>query len=101
MAARIGGATTIIAVDIAPNRLELAVELGATHMINSRETDPVVAIDELTGGGVDFSVESSGRPAVLRQAIGSLGKRGTCGVVGVPPAGSELGLDIRQILMGQ
>ena len=69
MAARVAGAGIIIAADVVASRLKLAVELGATHTVNSRETDPVEAVRGLTGGGVDFSLESSGRPAVLRQAI--------------------------------
>ncbi len=82
MAARVAGATTIIAADVVPSRLALAKELGATHTVNSRETDPVEAVREITGGGADFTLESSGRPAVLRQAIDALAIRGTCGIVG-------------------
>ncbi len=101
MAARVAGASMIIAVDVAPNRLELALELGATHVLNSREADPVAAIQELTGGGADYTIESSGRPAVLRQAIDALGKRGTCGIVGSPPIGAEASFDINHILVGE
>jgi aryl-alcohol dehydrogenase len=87
MAARVAGATMIIAADVVPSRLELAKELGATHTVNSRETDPVAAVREITGGGADFTLESSGRPAVLRQAIDALGIGGTCGIVGAPALG--------------
>ncbi|WP_204128627.1 zinc-binding dehydrogenase, partial [Pseudomonas ogarae] len=48
MAARVAGATTIIAIDVVPSRLELAKELGATHVINSREVDVVDAVREIT-----------------------------------------------------
>jgi aryl-alcohol dehydrogenase len=99
MAAKIAGATTIIAVDIAPNRLELALELGATHVINSKETDPVTAIQEITGGGVDFTLESSGIPAVLRQAIDALGIMGTCGIVGAPRLGTEASFDVNFVMI--
>jgi len=101
MAARVAGASMIIAVDVAPKRLELALKLGATHVINSREADPVATIQELAPGGAEFSIESSGRPAVLRQAIDALGKRGTCGIVGAPPLGSEVSFDINHILVGE
>jgi aryl-alcohol dehydrogenase len=101
MAARVAGASMIIAVDVAPKRLELALELGATHVINSRESDPVATIQELAPGGAEFSIESSGRPAVLRQAVDALGKRGTCGVVGAPPIGSEVSFDINHIMVGE
>jgi len=101
MAARVAGAAMIIAVDVAPKRLELALELGATHVINSREADPVATIRELAPGGADFSIESSGRPAVLRQAVDALGKRGICGVVGALPIGSEVSFDINHIMVGE
>lgn len=85
MAARVAGATTIVAADVVPSRLKLARELGATHTVNSRETDPVASVREITGGGADFTLESNGRPEVLRQAIDAFGelrdlrhRRGAC-----------------------
>ena len=98
MAARVAGATTIIAVDVVPSRLALAKELGATHAVNSRETDPVEAVRKITGGGVDFTLESSGRPAVLRQAIDALAIRGTCGIVGAPALGTEASFDVNGVM---
>ena len=98
MAARVAGATTIIAADVVPSRLSLAMELGATHTVNSRETDPVVAVRELTSGGADFTLESSGRPAVLRQAIDALATRGTCGIVGAPALGTEASFDVNGVM---
>src|ERR1700738_4791414 len=62
MAARAVGATTIVAIDIVPSRLELAKELGATHIINSKQTNPVEAIRDTTGGGVDYSLAAFGAP---------------------------------------
>jgi aryl-alcohol dehydrogenase len=56
MAARAVGATTIVAIDIVPSRLEMAKELGATHVINTKKTNPVEAIRDITGGGVDYSL---------------------------------------------
>jgi aryl-alcohol dehydrogenase len=98
MAARIAGATTIIAADVVPSRLALAEELGATHTVNSKETDPVEAVRKITGGGADFTLESSGRPAVLRQAIDALAIRGTCGIVGAPALGTEAGFDVNGVM---
>ncbi len=98
MAARVAGATTIIAVDVVPSRLELAKELGATHTVNSRETDPVEAVRTITSGGADFTLESSGRPAVLRQAIDALAIRGTCGIVGAPALGTEAAFDVNGVM---
>ena len=59
MAARIVKAKTIIAVDINPRRLKLACELGATHSINNRRSDLAASIKAITGGGVDYIVEST------------------------------------------
>jgi|CXWL01.1.fsa_nt_gi aryl-alcohol dehydrogenase len=98
MAARVAGATTIIAVDVVPSRLALAKELGATHTVNSRETDPVETVRKITGGGVDFTLESSGRPSVLRQAIDALAIRGTCGIVGAPALGTEASFDVNGVM---
>jgi aryl-alcohol dehydrogenase len=99
MAARVAGATKIIAVDVNPARLSLALELGATHAINSRETDPVEGIRKLTGGGADFTLECSGRAAVLRQAIDSVGLLGTCGIVGATPQGTEVSFNVNDVMI--
>src|SRR6187455_2849823 len=98
VAARVVGATTIIAADVVPSRLELAKELGATQSVNSRETDPVAAVREITGGGADFTLESSGRPAVLRQAIDALAIGGKCGIVGAPALGTEASFDVNGVM---
>jgi aryl-alcohol dehydrogenase len=98
MAAYVAGATTIIVSDVVPSRLELAKELGATHTVNSRETDPVIAVREITGGGADFTLESSGRPTVLRQAIDALAIGGTCGIVGAPALGTEASFDVNAVM---
>ncbi|MCD9006464.1 NAD(P)-dependent alcohol dehydrogenase [Luteimonas sp. XNQY3] len=99
MAARVAGATTIVAVDVNPARLALALELGATHAVNSRERDPVEAIREITGGGADFTLECSGRAEVLRQAIDSLGLLGTCGIVGATPEGTEASFNVNEVMI--
>jgi aryl-alcohol dehydrogenase len=100
MAARVAGATTIIAVDVVPSRLALAKELGATHTVNSREVDMVDAIRQITDGGVDFALESTGRSEVLSQGIDALGSLGAIGVVGAPPLGTKAEFDINSLLLG-
>ena len=99
MAARVAGATIIIAVDITPSRLALAMEIGATHVVNSRETDPVAAVREITGGGADYSLECSGRAEVLRQAIDSLGVLGACGIVGATREGTEASFNVNEVMI--
>lgn len=100
MAARVAGATTIIAIDVVPSRLELAKELGATHTINSREVDVIEAVRAITAGGVDFALESTGRTEVLEQGIEALGGLGVIGVVGAPKLGVKAAFDVNNLLLG-
>jgi aryl-alcohol dehydrogenase len=101
MAARAVGCGMIIGVDVKPSRLALARELGATHVINAAEVDPVQAIRELTGGGVRYSFEATGIVKVMRQAVDVLVQRGVCGVVGLPAPQAELPLDANHLLFGR
>jgi len=98
LAAVVCGCTTIIAVDIQPDRLKMARELGATHTINAAETDPVQAILDLTGGGAQFSLECIGNPKVFRQAVDVLPRLGVCGLTGVVPPGTEVTLNMDLIM---
>ncbi|MDP9440116.1 MAG: NAD(P)-dependent alcohol dehydrogenase [Actinomycetota bacterium] len=99
MAARIAGCTTIIGVDVKPKRLELASELGATHVINGAETDANEEIKAITGGGADYSIETTAVPTVLRQAVEVLAPLGTCGVIGAARLGTEVSLDMNDLLI--
>jgi S-(hydroxymethyl)mycothiol dehydrogenase len=85
LGARLAGARTIIGVDIDPRKLEWARQFGATHVINSRETDPVERIRELTSGnGADVVIEAIGRPETYLQAFYGRDLAGTVVLVGVP-----------------
>jgi aryl-alcohol dehydrogenase len=105
LAAVVCGCTTIIAVDIHADRLEMAKKFGATHTIDSGEVDPVAAILEITGEGADYTLECVGNPKVLRQAVDSLprgGPRcGVCGLLGVVAPGTEVALDMDKIMNGR
>lgn len=84
--ARIGGARQIIAIDQFGQKRQMAMRVGATHFVNSSETDPVKAVKELTGGlGVDHAFEAVGNARLCRQAVESLAIRGTATIVGVLP----------------
>ncbi|MGI4857564.1 MAG: NAD(P)-dependent alcohol dehydrogenase [Janthinobacterium lividum] len=98
MAARIAGATTIVAVDRVPARLALARELGATHVIDARSVDAVAAIREITGGGADYTMDSTGRVDVIRQAVDALRPGGECAIVGASAIGAELRLDVNELM---
>ena len=101
LAALVCGCTTIIAVDVHADRLELARELGATHTINARDVDPIEAILDITGGGAEFSLECVGNPKVLRQAVDVLPRLGVCGLTGVVPPFTEVNLNMDLIMNGR
>jgi aryl-alcohol dehydrogenase len=101
MAAILCGCTTIIAVDVNNRRLKTAKKFGATHAINAGKAKSVEEIIAITGGGADYSLECSGIPAVLRQAVDCLGWGGVCGLIGAAPAGSEVSLDMITLLNGR
>jgi aryl-alcohol dehydrogenase len=102
LAARLVGCEKIIVVDINHERLVLAHDCGATHVVNSANANPVEAIQDLTGGeGVQYSLECTGIPEVVRQAVDSLRLTGICGVIGVAPLGTEFSLDMNGILFGR
>ncbi|WP_096704294.1 NAD(P)-dependent alcohol dehydrogenase [Magnetospirillum sp. 15-1] len=98
MAARVVGAITIIAVDVVPERLTMAKTLGATHTLNPKDVDVVAEIMKITGTGVDFSFESTGIPAVIRNAMESLAPRGTCGIVGAASLDTEITLNAMHLM---
>jgi S-(hydroxymethyl)mycothiol dehydrogenase len=85
MGARLAGASRIIAVDIDDKKLEWARGMGATHTVNSKQADPVEAIQELTGGfGADVVIDAVGRPETWKQAFYARDLAGTVVLVGVP-----------------
>jgi aryl-alcohol dehydrogenase len=98
MAARVAGAAIIIGVDVNDARLELARELGATHTFNGANTNAAQEILKVTGSGVRFALDATGIPAVIRAAVSSLAHRGTCGIVGSSPLGTEITLDAMAIM---
>lgn len=107
--ARLAGATTIVAIDLGAEKLELARRFGATHVIDAASTDPVAAVLELTGG-VDHAFDVVGRQATVAQAVGMIRAGRTAYVVGIPPVGEQLVLPgvalvtaakgVRGLLMG-
>ena len=102
MAAKVIGCAQIVVVDLNPERLALARELGATHVVNAGSEDPVAAVQAIAGGeGVQYSLECTGLPKVVRQAVDCLRLTGVCGVIGVAPLGTEMSLDMNGILFGR
>lgn len=82
-ALRWAGAKHVVAVDLADNRLELARRLGATHTINSGNSDAAAEVSRITGGlGADTSFEVVGFTPTLNLALAVLKRGGTCVLVG-------------------
>ncbi len=101
MAAVIAGCSTIVAVDLQESRLQLALELGATHVVDPTSAPVVDTVRALTGGGVEFALDTTGNPAVVRQAIESLRIAGTFGLIGASKTGTEVSLDLTHMLFGR
>jgi aryl-alcohol dehydrogenase len=98
MAARLVGASTIIAVDLNQERLAMARALGATHTIDPGKESALDAVKAISTAGVNFTFETTGIPAVIRTAVEALAPRGVCGMVGAAPLGTEVALDTMDIM---
>jgi S-(hydroxymethyl)mycothiol dehydrogenase len=83
--AKLAGATTIVAVDLDPRKLEWAREFGATHLVDAAAEDPIEAVRAATdGNGADVCIEAVGNPKVFEQAFFARDLAGTLVQVGVP-----------------
>jgi aryl-alcohol dehydrogenase len=98
MAAKIANCQQILAVDVHDNRLQLAKELGATHILNGKQVDVVKEIKDASSGGTHYAVESTGVPAVVRQCLNALRPLGEAAIVGITP---EMKIDVHNDLMAE
>jgi Zn-dependent alcohol dehydrogenase len=96
--ARAAGAETIVAVDIATDKLDRARELGATHAVNSLETDPVVAVREFTNGGAEVVFEALGHPSTFRQASKMLADGGRMVAIGIAAGDATAEIEITPLV---
>jgi aryl-alcohol dehydrogenase len=101
MGAMVAGATRIISIDLNERRLELARELGATHTVRAAHSDPVEELTKLSPGGVPFILETSGNPQALTQGVKALRSGGMLGIVGAPPFGTEITLEVHHLLFNR
>ena len=99
--ARIGGARTIIAVDIHESKLATARELGATHSVDASSRDPVEAIQNIVPGGVDYSFEAIGLKSAAEACYEAIRRGGTATVVGMIPQGQKVEIDGPSLLGGK
>lgn len=97
--AKSAGADPVIAIDVAPDKLEAARVLGATHVVNSAESDPIAAVHELTGGrGVDVAFEAIGRQQTFQQAVGMLADGGRMVAIGIAAGGATAEIEITPLV---
>ena len=107
---RMAGASRIIAVDTLASKEELARQFGATHFVDASSTDAVAAIRgwcppgpaRVSGalgwtGGVNWSFDCVGHPAVLRNALDVLDWGGNALAIGIPPQGTEVSVDVNAL----
>jgi S-(hydroxymethyl)glutathione dehydrogenase/alcohol dehydrogenase len=97
--ARAFGASQIIAVDVRDDKLEAATRLGATDVVNSRSTDAVARVRELTDGkGVDVAFEVLGIPQTFTQALEMIRDGGRMVAVGIAPGKTTAPVEITRLV---
>ena len=101
--ARIAQASPIIAIDVVPDKLEHALELGATHAVDARSGDAAVQVRALTDGrGVDVAIEAAGRSQTIETAFASVRDGGgRCVIAGNVPVGQKFELDPYDLIKGR
>jgi S-(hydroxymethyl)glutathione dehydrogenase/alcohol dehydrogenase len=98
---RLVSANPLIAVDVADDKLDLALRLGATHTVNAAREDVPARVRSLTGRGADWTVVCVGSTSAVEQALRCLAPAGTCVVVGGPPTHELLTGESLQLLGGE
>ena len=104
LAAKCRKASPIVAIDLNPQRLQLAQELGATQTFNPKDYDStesfMAAIREATPGseGLNFAIDTTGQPRVLRQAFDSCGIQGRTAMIAPGVPGTEVSIEMLRLL---
>ena len=96
-AARLAGASTIVAVDTNPGKLELAGRFGATHTVDTSRVTMQDGVLAAVGGGVDYAFEVVGVPELVGEAFDCTRPGGTTVMVGSPPTGAKVPIDGRNL----
>jgi S-(hydroxymethyl)glutathione dehydrogenase / alcohol dehydrogenase len=94
LGARLVSAHPIIAVDPVAEKRALATQLGATHVVDPADGDPVEQIRAIVPSGVDVAFEALGRPEIAEQAFRSVRFGGVTVLIGQPPMGVKAGFDV-------
>lgn len=87
--ARLAGAERIVAIDVLPDKTQMALQFGATDRIDASRADAVEQLFELIPDGVDYAFDAIGRTSTTEQAIRMLGLGGAAVIVGLPPTGAK------------
>jgi Zn-dependent alcohol dehydrogenase len=89
------GAEPVVAVDAAPQKLEVARSLGSTDTVSWQGSAEATAeaVREASGGGVDYAIEATGRPEAMEAAFLSTRTRGAAVLIGIPREGATLSLE--------
>jgi len=96
--AKHAGAEQAVVIDLKDSRLQLAQQLGATHVINPEREDPVAAVKDLTRGrGADVTIETAGLPDVWKMSLELVRKGGTVVLFGGCPTGSQISVDTDRV----
>lgn len=103
LALRLYECSLIIAVDIKDDKLDLAIEFGATHTVNAVKQDPLQVISEITDGrGVDYSIETAGLSSTIELAFQAVRKfGGRCVFASHPAFGDKIRIDPHDLISGK
>lgn len=103
LAARLYDFERVIAIDVNPDKLELARTFGATHVLNARDSNFADEVYQLTdGAGVDYCFESAGRAETIEKAYALVRKQGgLCIFASHPPHGDKISLDPFDLICGK
>lgn len=101
--AKMVDASVIIAIDVFDQKLEQAIQFGATHIINAKTQDIISRIMEITNGhGVDYAIESAGRRDSMEKAFQSVrDKGGLCVIAGNLPQGEQISINPFDLIKGK
>jgi aryl-alcohol dehydrogenase len=99
MAAKVAGASNIIAVDTQQQRLETAMQMGATHAVDASHPDAFDRIKSIAGLGMNYALDTTGNTMVIRKAVEHLAPRGVCGVIS-SAKGADVSLSVLQLMLG-
>ncbi len=103
MACHVFECDPVIAIDLSPDKLELAQKFGATHVVHARNQDPLVEVQKVTDGkGVDYSVEAAGRTETIEMAFEMVRRNGgRCVFASHPETGKKICLDPFEMICGK